>query len=131
MAAPSSACRNSVSFDSGPQAARVDGPRVISKNLAIVQERGLVETNSATALESAKQKQTRLLVLNLDEMPANQIASQIQAIVDDLNGNCGRLKQSATGHYQLCRISRAIKLCQSKTSPACSPVKVIGLNSSQ
>jgi hypothetical protein len=85
MAAPSSACRNSVSFDSGPQAARVDGPRVISKNLAIVQERGLVETNSATALESAKQKQTRLLVLNLDEMPANQIASQIQAIVDDLN----------------------------------------------
>jgi hypothetical protein len=55
------------------------------RNLGIVREQAIIETSSAQALESAKQKNTQLLSQNLDNMSPNQIASRIQAIVDDLN----------------------------------------------
>jgi hypothetical protein len=55
------------------------------KNLGIVQEKSAVESASAQALGQAINKNTRLLGQDLDRMTANQIASQIQSIVDDLN----------------------------------------------
>lgn len=55
------------------------------RNLGIVRERATIEVASARALESAKQKNTQLLGQNLDSMSPNQIASRIQAVVDDLN----------------------------------------------
>jgi hypothetical protein len=55
------------------------------RNLGIVREKAIMEKTSAQALESAKQKNTQLLSQDLNNMPPNQIASRIQAVVDDLN----------------------------------------------
>jgi hypothetical protein len=53
-------------------------------NLGIVQENAAKEESSAKALETAKAKNTRMLGRDLDNMAANQIASLLQEVIDEL-----------------------------------------------
>lgn len=54
------------------------------RNLGIIRERINLENAASQALDEAKNQNTRLLAQDLTRMAPNEIASQIQAIVDDL-----------------------------------------------
>ncbi|PSN78836.1 hypothetical protein C8B47_14900, partial [filamentous cyanobacterium CCP4] len=53
-------------------------------NLGIIQENAAREEASAQALDSAIEKNTRMLAQNLEGMDRNQIASLMQDIINDL-----------------------------------------------
>ncbi|HEY9877978.1 MAG TPA: hypothetical protein V6D29_05955 [Leptolyngbyaceae cyanobacterium] len=53
--------------------------------LGIVENRIVTEESSTRALVSAQEKSTSFLAQNLEAMAPNQIASELQSIVDDLN----------------------------------------------
>lgn len=55
------------------------------RNLGIIREKIELERAASQALENAKRQNTRLLAQDLNRMAPNAIASQIQAIVDELN----------------------------------------------
>ncbi|MFQ4139111.1 hypothetical protein PGN35_022640 [Nodosilinea sp. PGN35] len=76
-------------------------------NLGIIQENAAREDASASALDRATEKSTRMLAQNLEGMDRNQIASLLQDIINDLE----KVRPNTTSHA---RASEMLKSANQK-----------------